>query len=456
MVNPWLPTMPNLPPVAGELALRLDNYGLDDRARTRLRRIHPILEPLIALAIDHTIAGGKRLPHVAALWSAHGEDIKRIEAEHLRTLLAANFDAAYIDRCRRTVREETALGFESRARMQCAASLLRASTAAIARKHRFSAAGAIEQGLLLARVLMFDLATTSTFYLETVEASARERRNAVDQAIDEFDGAIADVIEAVQNACRSLAVTSSDVQQAAGDTLQRMASASAAARETSQSVELTVGATGEMSTSIDEIGRQTARGLDLARAAVADAERTQTTIRSLNEAADRIGSVVGLISQVAAQTNLLALNATIEAARAGEAGKGFAVVAAEVKTLANQTSRATEEISQQIGAMQQATRNAVAEIAAITDMIHRMTEVSSSIAGAVHQQGTSTHTIASSVQRAADTTARVSAEIQLVEQAARQGTTAVGEIGGWTTRLAERAQDLEQKVARFFARLRAA
>jgi methyl-accepting chemotaxis protein len=106
--------------------------------------------------------------------------------------------------------------------------------------------------------------------------------------------------------------------------------------------------------------------------------------------------------------------------------------------------------------MQQATRNAVAEIAAITDMIHRMTEVSSSIAGAVHQQGTSTHTIASSVQRAADTTARVSAEIQLVEQAARQGTTAVGEIGGWTTRLAERAQDLEQKVARFFARLRAA
>jgi methyl-accepting chemotaxis protein len=303
---------------------------------------------------------------------------------------------------------------------------------------------------------MFDLATTSTFHLETVEASARERRNAVDQAIDEFDDAIADVIHAVQEACRSLAVTSSDVRQAAGDTLQRMASACAAAQETSHSVELTVGATGEMSSSIDEIGRQTARGLDLARAAVADAERTQTTIRSLNEAADRIGSVVGLISQVAAQTNLLALNATIEAARAGEAGKGFAVVAAEVKTLANQTSRATEEISRQIGAIQQATKGAVAEIAAITDMIHRMTEVSSSIAGAVHQQGTSTHTIASSVQRAADTTARVSAEIQLVEQAARQGTTAFDEIGGWTARLAERAQDLEQKVARFFARLRAA
>ena len=448
--------MPSLPPVAGELAQRLDNYGLDEGARLRLRRMLPIIAPVIAPAIDHTAAGGKRLPHVAALWSAHGEDIKRIECEHLHTLFAADFDAAYIECCRRTVRAETALGFESRARLQCAASLLRASTPVIARKHRFSPARAIDDGLLLARALLFDLATTSTFYLETVEASARERRNAVDQAIAEFDGAIAGVVHAVQEASRSLTVTSTDVQQAAGDTLVRMASASAAARETAHSVELTAGAAGEMSNSIAEIGRQTAQGLDLARSAVADAERTRTTIRSLDQAADRIGSVIGLISQVAAQTNLLALNATIEAARAGEAGKGFAVVAAEVKTLANQTSRATEEISQQIGAIQHATKSAVGEIAAITEMIQKMTEVSSSIAGAVHQQGTVTQTIASSVQRAADTTARASAEIELVEQAARQGTSAVGEIGGWTARLAERAQDLEQKVARFFARLRAA
>ena len=160
--------MPSLPSVAGELVQRLANYGIDEEARLRLRRMLALVEPMIAPAMDDTIAGGKRLPHVAALWSAHGEDIKRIEAEHLRTLFAAGFDADYLDRCRRTVREETALGFESRARMQCASSLLRAGNPVIARRHRFSAATAVKKCSLLGRALLFDLATTSTFYLETV------------------------------------------------------------------------------------------------------------------------------------------------------------------------------------------------------------------------------------------------------------------------------------------------
>jgi methyl-accepting chemotaxis protein len=447
--------MGNLPAVAGELAARLANYAIDDPARLLLRDMRPFLDPLIAPAMDDVMACAAKLPHVAALWARHGHDIKRIEADQFRAVLSGNFDAGYLAHCRQTVEQETALGFESRARMHCAAALQRTAAGVIARKYPFAAA-AVRRTTVLSNAMLFDLATTSTFALQTIEAAALARRKAIDEAIGEFDSAIGEVIQAIKEASASLTATSATMQEVSQDTIRRMASASAASAETTQSVDLTAAATTELSSSIQEIGQQTARGLTMARAAVADADRTQTTIRSLNEAAERIGSVVELISRIAAQTNLLALNATIEAARAGEAGRGFAVVAAEVKTLANQTSRATEEISQQVAAIQQATKGAVDEVTSIAHSIHQMTEVSTSVASAVDQQAHTTRTIADSIQKAAGNTARASDEIQSVEQAARQGASAVGEIGGWTARLSTRASDLEQRVARLFSRLRVA
>jgi len=435
---------------------RLAMHRIDGRTRSVLAATWPVLAPHLERTIDEVLVAIMGLPKIGEMVAQNKDTIKKLEVAHFQALLGGKLDRHYAESCRQTVQREAEMGLDARIRSTSGSFVIQMSLDVLARKHRLFSAKLAERGRIIAKVISFDVSNAMTLHRQAADHAAQARRGAIDAAIADFDAAIGEVIEAIKEASASLTATGSALRQVADDTLSRMASASSASAETAQRMDVTVTATEELSGSIQEIGQQATNGLDMAQSAVADTERTQNVIGSLNDAAERIGSVVGTISAIAAQTNLLALNATIEAARAGEAGKGFAVVAAEVKTLANQTSRATGDISQQVTAIQEATKRSVEEISSIARTIGKLTTVSTSIASAVQQQSMTTSGIAESIHTAAGHTARASVEINSVDEAVTRGVAAVGEITTWTDRLSARANDLETKVATFFTRVRAA
>jgi methyl-accepting chemotaxis protein len=447
--------MPSVESVQG-VDVRRALFSLDDRALALMRATWPIVEPHLGTAISQILLIAAQLPLLRDAIIKNKELVERLEKRHFQALLGGNLDETYLESCRLTVREEAAIGLDARIRSTAGNIVLRTAINALTRKYRFVPSKLAAGANIVSQVIAFDVSNAMTLHRQAAEQAASARREAIDQAIAEFAGVSGDMIKSIQTASASLTTTCATLKQNANNTLQRMASASSASSETTQRVTATVSSTDELSQSIEEIGHQATRGLELARSAVGDAHRTQNAIRSLNEAAERIGSVVNLISTIASQTNLLALNATIEAARAGAAGKGFAVVAQEVKALANETSRATQDIAAQVASVQEATRQSVDEISSIATSIDRLAEVATSIASAVEEQNATTHEIASSIQVAANNTAQASAECHSVEEAASRNATAIDEITGWTARLSSRADDLQAKAVEFFSRVRAA
>ncbi len=286
--------------------------------------------------------------------------------------------------------------------------------------------------------------------------TAEEKRAAMIALADDFEGKVGGVVAEVSSQAARMQESATQMTATAEETSRQATAVAAASEEASTNVQTVAAATEELSSSISEISRQVTESARMSSKAVDDVGRTSQTVEALANAAQKIGNVVQLISEIASQTNLLALNATIEAARAGEAGKGFAVVASEVKSLASQTARATDEIGAQINEIQAATGQSVEAMRSIGETIASMNAIASTIAAAVEEQGAATSEIARNVQQAAAGTSEVSSNITGVTRAAEDTGTAAGMVQKVAADLGGQATELRGAVGQFLRQVRSA
>ncbi|MEO6381755.1 MAG: methyl-accepting chemotaxis protein [Nitrobacter sp.] len=290
-----------------------------------------------------------------------------------------------------------------------------------------------------------------------VDADSKiERARQVDNITKEFEVMIGEIVETVSSASTELEASAGTLTSTAQRAEELTTAVAAASEEASTNVQSVASATEELTSSVNEISRQVQQSARMASEAVEQAGKTNDRIGELSKAAGRIGDVVELINTIAGQTNLLALNATIEAARAGESGRGFAVVASEVKTLAEQTAKATGEIGQQIADIQAATQGSVVAIKEIGNTIEKLSEISATIASAVEEQGAATREISRNVQQAAQGTQQVSSNITDVQRGASETGAASTQVLCAAQSLSSDSSRLKLEVGKFLHRVRAA
>jgi methyl-accepting chemotaxis protein len=306
-----------------------------------------------------------------------------------------------------------------------------------------------------------DRARRAAEQAQTIATAAAERRVAEDRQrtlrdfADRFEQSVGGIAVTVSNAAGQLSGTAHRVAASAAQTLTEARVVEGATERATDNVESVAAAGEELNASIREIARQVESAATVSNQASAEAAQTSHQVAALTEASARIGDVVRMISEVASQTNLLALNATIEAARAGEAGKGFAVVASEVKSLANQTARATEEIAREIAVMRTAIDDAAGAMRGVAGTIERLNDINVSIAGSAEQQAAATGEISRNITTAAGSMVQVSAEITSVARHAAETEGATGEVHAAANALTEEAGRLRLELDRFLATVRA-
>jgi methyl-accepting chemotaxis protein len=438
-------------PLPTAYQVRLAAYDLTDNRDALRREAWALLGPNIErIATEY-------LDAAAAYAPATADSNRRLRSQHADSITAGTrrlflepFDAAWIEATEARIKAQIDRGVDVRSRQSLSRYLITAFMRLAQQRYRFRPAKRAELCEVVVNVLMMDVANTIAFYWDAEVKRANTYGEDLRRALDDFGGAVTGVRRAVGEASSAMSDNSNRLSVLSSDTAKEAKQASSAASETAHAVSTMAAATEELSISFHEVHAQAQRSADMAREAVKDAGETQSTIQSLSEAVQKVGSVVDMIAAIAAQTNLLALNATIEAARAGEAGKGFAVVAQEVKVLATQTSKATDDISAQCAVIAQGTNDSLAKVREIGERVNAMAMIAASVSVAVDQQRATTESIVGGVNvgmRNAQTVAEV---LQRVEQSIHRARDTADSARNLAGDLGKRTGELDNAIDALF------
>ncbi|PVB63622.1 globin-coupled sensor protein [Labrenzia sp. 011] len=380
---------------------RLAFIQIDQQAIASLRELWPIVEPALDGLLQGFYAHVMTQPELASMIGARSPQLISAQKTHWEKLFTGGFDKSYLESINRIGHVHCRIGLEPRWYIAGYSYVLTRLQNIIIRKYRlsFRDLGQALDHVTSAVLLDMDLAIST--YQDRLLQERAEQTERLNRLIERFEAQVEQPLLDVDEDARAMAAEAGQLMDVSKSAQEQVSVAEAVSKDSSGSVQTVASAAEELSISIQEIAKQISNASRTASEAADNTERSSEQVSSLAGAAQKIGDVVGLIQAIAEQTNLLALNATIEAARAGDAGKGFAVVASEVKTLAEQTARATEDISQQVNEIQQSTDGAVTSIQAISEVVNRLDEMTATIAAAVEEQGAATQEISMSVQTVA-------------------------------------------------------
>ena len=435
---------------------RMRFMRIDSGTGERLREFWQVVEPALPEMLEDFYQHVTREPQLARLI---GKDIPRLKAaqgSHWGRLFNGRFDHDYMQGVRAIGLIHNKIGLEPRWYIGGYNFVLSRLAALAVRHYRWKPGHLSAVLTALNCAVMLDMDIAISVYQEAMLAKRQLQQEKISGAIRDFDEQMKVVLGTLGGSATHLQNSANTLAANAEQSTRQSAAVAAGSEEASANVQAVASATEQLTSSVNEIGRQVSESTRITGKAVEQAGQSGATMQGLAEAAQRIGAVVELINTIAGQTNLLALNATIEAARAGDAGRGFAVVASEVKALAEQTAKATDEIGQQILAIQAATRQSVSSIQEIGATIATVNEIATAIAAAVEQQGMATAEIARNVQEAARGTHEVSSNIAGVSQAASETDQTAARMLGAANEISQQSDMLRTSLEGFFAVIRSA